>query len=564
MSERSRLSQIRRSLLKELKEEVRFHIGPIPPSLRRYYHQYVDEFTGWWRSSSKKELVREVRKAKIVMVGDYHTLYQSQRTNLRILRELVSGERPVRVCLEMIHSGHQGLLDRFLAGELNRRAFLEEISYGDTWGFPWEGYGEILAFARDHSLQVHGLNMTGSGDGAGLRKRDRHAARIISSLASRFPEEMVYVIFGDLHLASGHLPLQTMNAMKHDGIKGTPPLVVFQNSETIFWKLHRRRLQHKVDVVRLSGNRFCINSTPPWVKLHSSIFWERNRADLIDRLLGKVNGQGADAVDAVEYSEQQAGIIRMVADYFGIDTPGMDDFTVLTLVELNKVVSSLSRLKRFPELKPLLLARESLFIPERRIIFLRGPDINHAAEQGSVFLNWLCTGYTPMPEGGQDEFYRRVIRRAIGFTGSLVVNPRRKHWHEEDHQLYFRHWQRRRHPTAAGRVQREASRWVLRHLQREKEQHSEGAKGTAARGALVRSVLRRDDQLLRLFSTGLGQILGYRLYHGMFQKAMSRTGVRDLFSMKLTGRQEARDLYLDLKQRLGRVIPLVISKSDRF
>jgi len=264
MSERSRLSQIRRVLLQELKEEVKFHIGTITAALRRYYRHYVDEFTGWWRSSSKAELIREVRKARIVMVGDYHTLRQSQRTMLRILRELVPGQRQVRLCLEMFHSAHQERLDRFLAGRIGFTEFLRAVRYDATWGFPWEGYGEILEFARQHSIPVHGLNLGAGGDGVGIRERDRHAARLIAGLAVSFPEDLVYVIFGDLHLASGHLPLQTVRALKRSGAGKVQPLVVFQNSETIFWRLHRRRLQHRVDVVRLAGNRFCVNSTPPW------------------------------------------------------------------------------------------------------------------------------------------------------------------------------------------------------------------------------------------------------------------------------------------------------------
>lgn len=564
MSDRSHLSQIRRDLLDELKEEVRFHIGPVPPSLSRYYGQYKDEFTGRWRSSSKEELIRELLGARLVMLGDFHTLRQSQRTLLRILREVVPGGRTVRLGLEMIRTAHQEHLDRYLAGEIDRTEFLRAIHYDTTWGFPWEGYGEILDFARSHSIPVYGLNVAGSGHGPGLRKRDRHAARLLAGLAARFPEDLIQVVFGDLHLAAGHLPRETVRALRQAGLAKVEPLVIFQNSETIFWKLHRRRLQHKVDVVRLGRNRFCINSTPPWVKLHSLIFWERNRADLIPALLDGTAGATADGVDAVEYSEQQAGMIRLVAGYFGIDPPGMDDFTVMTLVELDQLLASLSSLPRFSSLEPLLLGRESLFIPERRIIFLRGPDINHAAEQGAVFLNWLCTGYRPHPDGGQDEFYRRVIRRALGFTGSLVVNPRRKHWHEEDHKRYLRLHHRRRTRTFRGKIQREASRWVLVHLRRERERRFAGGPRTGTRGAMIRSILEIDDRNLRLVSTGLGQILGYRLYHGMLQGAVNRTEVAELFSIKLDRRHEARDLYLDLKQRLLRVVPVVISKSHRF
>jgi len=556
MSERSRLSQVRRKLLRELKEEVRFHIGPIPLSMRHYYQQYKDEFSGRWNRSSKEELIDAVRESRIVLIGDYHTLRQSQRATLRILRELVPGERPVRLGLEMIHAEHQGHLDRFLAGETGRSAFLRAVDYAETWGFPWGGYGEILDFARDHNIPVHGLNVAGSGDVAGLRRRDRHAARLLADLAARHPEDLIHVVIGDLHLAGGHLPGATATALKRAGLTGIEPLVIFQNSETLFWKLHRRRLQHRVDVVRLGRKRFCINSTPPWVKLHSFLFWERNRAELLAGLMGDRDGTpgGDPPEEAVEYSEQQAAMIRVVAGYFDLHPVGMDDFTVLTLAELNRMITSLSRLERFPLLEPLLLTRESLFIPERRIIFLRGPDMNHAAEQAAVFLNWLMTGYAPDPEGGQDEFYRRTMRRAFGFLGSLVVNPRRKHWHEQDHRLFLEQSRSRRRLGPRGPAQRGASRQVLAHLEREGKR----------KGLVMRNLFLADDAHLRLISTGLGQILGYRLYHGMLQGAISRDEVAGHFARPLRGGHEARDLYLTLKRRLRRVVPVTLSKSHRF
>ena len=553
MNDRSRLSRVRRRLLEDLKEEVRLHIGPTPESLRRYYEDYKAEFSGRWTRSSKDELIGSVREARIVMVGDYHTLRQSQRTNLRILRELLPGKRRIRLGLELVHSAHQGHLDRFLAGEASLKELLRGLRYHETWGQPWEGYGELLEFAAAHGIPVHGLNR--SGRGVGLRVRDRHAARLVAGLAVRYPEDLIHVVFGDLHLAAGHLPRYTVEALGRAGVKGVAPVIIFQNSETLFWKLHRRRLQHRVDVLRRGRSRFCINSTPPWVKLHSFVFWERNRDELLEALMAGGRGIVGAGGGAVEFSEQQASLIRVIADYFELRPPGMDDFTVLTLAELNRFIGTLGRLKRFDHLEPLLAVRDSLFIPERRIIFLRGPDINHAAEQGAVFLNWLCTRYAPRPDGGQDEFYRRVLRRALGFVGSLVINPRRKHWHEADHVRYLDGLSRRRVLSRRGRAQREASRWVLRHIDRWPDRGGRSA---------IRSVLAIDDRCLRLVSTGLGQIIGYRLYHGMLQGAVARNDVAGLFSMNPGGPGEARDLYADLEQQLRMVVPLVISKSHRF
>lgn len=555
MNERSRLSRVRRRLLEDLKEEVRLYIGPIPKSLRRYYRDYKAEFSGRWNRSTRDEVIDRVRQSRIVMVGDYHTLRQSQRTNLRLLRELLPGSRRVRLGLEMVHSADQQHLDRFLSGETSLAELLRGLRYHETWGQPWEGYGELLAFAARHGLPVHGLNRAGRGDGPGLRVRDRHAARLLAELAARHPEDLIHVVFGDLHLAAGHLPGETTVALERAGVRGVAPVVIFQNSETLFWKLHRRRQQHRVDVLRRGRNRFCINSTPPWVKLHSFVFWERNRDELLGALMAGGGPAATAGGEVVEFSDQQALLIRVIADYFELRHPGMDDFTVLTLAELNRFIGSLGRLRRFAQLEPLLAVRDSLFIPERRIIFLRGPDINHAAEQGAVFLNWLFTGFVPRQDGGQDEFYRRVIRRALGFLGSLVINPRRKHWHQVDHVRYLEERFRRRAVTRRGLGQREASRWVLRHIER-----------WPARGgrAAIRSVLAIDDRCLRLVSTGLGQMLGYRLYHGMLQGAVARGEVTALFSRRLAGSGEARDLYGRLEDQLRRVVPLVISKSHRF
>ncbi|GAB4272687.1 MAG: ChaN family lipoprotein [Deferrisomatales bacterium] len=96
--------------------------------------------------------------ARVVFVGELHDRPAHHRAQLRLIRALHEAGRPLAVGLEMFRASAQGELDRWVAGELSSATFRKV--YRDNWNYPWEGYGAIWAYAREHGIPLLGLNVS--------------------------------------------------------------------------------------------------------------------------------------------------------------------------------------------------------------------------------------------------------------------------------------------------------------------------------------------------------------------------------------------------------------------
>src|SRR5256885_15637088 len=64
-----------------------------------------------------------------------------------------------------------------------------------------------------------------------IRARDRHAAAKISEIRERHPEEAIFVLFGESHLAPQHLPRTTKELLPEEST-----LTVLQNVDALYWR----------------------------------------------------------------------------------------------------------------------------------------------------------------------------------------------------------------------------------------------------------------------------------------------------------------------------------------
>jgi hypothetical protein len=102
--------------------------------------------------------------------------------------------------------------------------------------------------------------------------------RLLQSRQSE-PNAKIFVLFGDLHLASAHLPRSVERRLAAKGMKARIA-VVHQNIEAVYWKLAKKGQVGEQSIVRLASGKFCILSVPPWVKLQSYLEWmEVSRPD---------------------------------------------------------------------------------------------------------------------------------------------------------------------------------------------------------------------------------------------------------------------------------------------
>ena len=97
--------------------------------------------------------------ARVVYVGETHDNPASHRLELQLLQgleELHPGRQAIG--MEMFARSQQPILDRWVAGKLDEKAFLKESHWFDNWHMDFAYYRDLLNFARDRHIPVIALN----------------------------------------------------------------------------------------------------------------------------------------------------------------------------------------------------------------------------------------------------------------------------------------------------------------------------------------------------------------------------------------------------------------------
>lgn len=109
------------------------------------------------QSTTLADLVPELLKSRIVVVGEQHTDEGHHRAQLRVIQALHQAGARVAVGLEMFRRNSQDALDRWVSGDLGRQAF--EKIFQENWGYPWAAYQPIFEYARSEKIPMIGLNV---------------------------------------------------------------------------------------------------------------------------------------------------------------------------------------------------------------------------------------------------------------------------------------------------------------------------------------------------------------------------------------------------------------------
>jgi hypothetical protein len=270
-----------------------------------------------------------------------------------------------------------------------------------------------------------------------LRKigaRDRHAAAKISEVRDRHPDAVIFVLFGESHLAPGHLPRAL-----HEQLPGTRILTVLQNVDALYWRAAGER-SDKVEAVRVSDDVLCVfNSTPlekyesyrlcldQWSRCDSGPDFAPTIYNLIDSL--------ASFLEMNRYSPhngtQPKFLVDMLPEVYG----GSSDAMLRRLLSRNGVKEQ--------QLKTMLESveeRGSAYLPQVNAFHIREFQMMYAAEDATRFLHHACRGLPQRLNGHStsnglhedtstaqrgDVFYARVIEHAVAYFGSRVLYPSR-------------------------------------------------------------------------------------------------------------------------------------------
>ena len=109
------------------------------------------------KAYTEKEVLSQLKKDRIVLVGEHHTNKSHHQAQLQVIKMLHDSGVRVAIGMEMFRRGSQKELDDWVSGRIDEDEF-EKIYY-DNWTYKYSFYRPILLYARDNQIPVIGLNV---------------------------------------------------------------------------------------------------------------------------------------------------------------------------------------------------------------------------------------------------------------------------------------------------------------------------------------------------------------------------------------------------------------------
>ncbi|WP_341649741.1 ChaN family lipoprotein [Thauera humireducens] len=104
-------------------------------------------------------LVASMAKREVVLLGEQHDDADHHRWQLQMLAALHAQRPDMVIGFEMFPRRVQPVLDRWVAGELSERQFLDQVEWDKVWSMPAELYLPLFHFARLNRVPMVALNV---------------------------------------------------------------------------------------------------------------------------------------------------------------------------------------------------------------------------------------------------------------------------------------------------------------------------------------------------------------------------------------------------------------------
>lgn len=408
----------RKEILKKIKNQVNLYLGTETKDLTLYANAYKKDISRPWEESSLKEMESCLERVSMVFGGDFHPFAQAQRVHLRIMGKML-WRRPLILAVECLFIPDQKVLESYLKGEIHWDCFLKKVRWDEEWGFPWMNYKPLFDFALNHGLKVFALNVKTKGRSmVSLNYRDEMAAKILREIYLENPESLIYVLYGDLHIAERHLPAQFEKQM---GSQKVQTASIYLNSERIYFDLVESKKEYQIDVVRFNDRHFCVLGSPPWVKWQSYLMYLEKNFDVdLDR--------EEDSWDwEVDYTDHVSNLVRMICTTLHIRIK-TDDIEVYSPGDSHilEVLKGFLTEDEFSLAHNLIQKNHCFYIPWEGFFYLASATVNHASSLAGQYVHARLCGRREVLWNFPEDFLKLIWVEAMGFLLSQFINPKRK------------------------------------------------------------------------------------------------------------------------------------------
>ena len=402
---------------------------------RKYLREFNDAFHTYDSLLDSQAVQRALHAADVVLIGDYHALPGAQRYAASLIEErALTGDRPVVLGVETIFARDQHILEEWWRREIDETELRQRIRFDLDWGYDWSPFYELLTAARDHGEAIYGLDCMPRENLRKIGERDRHAAAKITEIHGRHPDAVILVLFGESHLAPGHLPRVLQKQMPDAKI-----LTVLQNIDALYWRAAGERVD-KVDAVRVSEDIVCVFNATPLEKYESYRLcldqWSRCDAgpDFAPTIYNLIDSLAA-FLEINRYSPHNGTQPKFLVDMLP-EVHGNPSDVMLRRLLSRRGISE----QQLETMLANIEERGSAYLAQLNAFCIREFQMMHAAEDATRFLHHACRGL-PSRLNGQgvnenrianastpltaDAFYARVIEDAVAYFGCRVLYPSR-------------------------------------------------------------------------------------------------------------------------------------------
>ena len=223
-----------------------------PLTERKYLRDFYGAFRVHEDAVIPPEFEDALAEADVVLLGDYHTLPASQRYAARLMEQMAQNKRTVALGIEAVLACDQCHLDAWQRGKMSEQQLRLALRFDEEWGYEWTPIYALLLAARRNESPAYGLDCGPRSNLRAIRRRDRHAAAKIAEIRERHVGCPVLVLFGESHLAPGHLPAAIRRLRPEDKI-----VTVVQNCDALYWQLALDSCDEK-PVLRICEDVFCV------------------------------------------------------------------------------------------------------------------------------------------------------------------------------------------------------------------------------------------------------------------------------------------------------------------
>ena len=113
----------------------------------------------FFKGSDYREVYTELRRAKVIYLGDIHDNMSLHMLFFRIISDLIKDKEKIVIGMEAFQQQFQEHIDDYLAGDITEEELLKRTEYKKRWKFEPSLFAPFWRLARERGIPLYAINI---------------------------------------------------------------------------------------------------------------------------------------------------------------------------------------------------------------------------------------------------------------------------------------------------------------------------------------------------------------------------------------------------------------------